>query len=276
MLLITGAGQQLTDWPQAFLDALIAKGYRITVFDSRDMGCTTRMDTAGRPNFVAINAALTARRAPPVPYTLETMAHDTIGLMDALKLSGAHLIGVAEGAVIAEMIAAEQPQRPMSLTLMMASSGNPNIPTPADPVRLAGLPDAPKADAPRESVIAYKTALARALESPTFHRTDEAMLEAAGRSADRNYDPDALARHSAAALAIPDLRQRLRLITAPTLVIQGEQDPIIPTILAREVARLIPDAKFSLIADMAHDIPDLRVEEIVAGIAAIAQPKPPA
>jgi pimeloyl-ACP methyl ester carboxylesterase len=114
----------------------------------------------------------------------------------------------------------------------------------------------------------------RAMESEDFRRSDELTRAMASLTIERNYDPDAIARHAAAALVTPDLRARLKLITAPTVVIQGEEDPIIPAQLARDVARSIPGAKFVTIDGMAHDVPDVMIGEVVKAILSVAQPEP--
>jgi pimeloyl-ACP methyl ester carboxylesterase len=270
MVLLAGTGQQLVDWPPALIDGLTRKGYRVTVFDNRDMGCSTHMTAAGPPAFGEIISAMGAGKPPPVAYTLETLADDTRGLMDALKIRKAHIVGVSQGAIVAEMFAAKYADRTLSLSAIAPNSGNRAIPVPADPKRFAGLPPAPPATAPLDTIAAYKTANSKALQSRAHPRTDAELKAFSIVDAQRSYDPDASARQSAAALVTPDLRPRLKTINVPTVVIQGDQDPLIPRPMAEDVANTIPHARLVMVSGMGHDLPDAVMSDLVAAITSVA------
>jgi pimeloyl-ACP methyl ester carboxylesterase len=128
VLLTGGTGQQLVEWPMALVDKLVERGYRVLRFDNRDAGLSTHMDAAGYPNSDAITAALQHGTPPPIPYTLDDMAEDTVGLLDALSISRAHLVGASMRGDIAELVAINHPERVLSLTLVGADSENPELP----------------------------------------------------------------------------------------------------------------------------------------------------
>ncbi|MBI1361605.1 MAG: alpha/beta fold hydrolase [Alphaproteobacteria bacterium] len=271
VILEAGTGQKLVDWPPALINALTAKGYRVTVFDNRDMGCSTHLTNAGPPDFGKILTAMGSGKTPPVAYTLDDLAADTAGLMDALHIPKANIVGVSQGAIVAEMFAADYPERTLSLTAIAPNSGNKAIPVPANPKRFAGLPPAPPAGAPQADIVAYKIANSKALQSVTHPRSDEELRAIAAVNIARSYDPDASGRQSAAALVTPDLRQKLKGITAPTVVIQGAEDPLIPRAMAEDVAQSVPGARLVVIDGMGHDLPDAVAPEIVSAIASVAR-----
>lgn len=274
MILIGGTGQQLIDWPQPMVAGLAAKGYRVIVFDNRDVGCSTHMTAAGPPDYGEIVAALRTGAPAPVAYSLETLADDTRGLMDALGLRQAHIVGISGGAIVGEIFAAKYPGRTLSLSAIAANSGNKAYSIPADSARFAAMPAQPPANASRQDAIAYRVATMRPLQSRTYPESDETLRAQSAVDIDRRYDPDGGSRQSAAALVTPDLRDRLRTISAPTVVIQGDEDPLIPRALAQDVADTIPGARFVLVHGMGHDLPAPLTPDLVAAIQSVARPHP--
>ncbi|MDB5440791.1 MAG: hypothetical protein JWM33_3218 [Caulobacteraceae bacterium] len=272
MVLLAGTGGQLVDWPPVLLDALVKKGFRVTVFDNRDIGCSTHMTQAGPPDFGAVIAAMGEGGPPPLAYTLETLADDTRQLMDVLHIQKAHIVGISQGAIVGEMFAAKYGDRTLSLSAIAPNSGNRAIPFPADPKRLAGLPSAPLITAPRDSIVAYKLANSKALQSLTHPKPDEDLAAIAKMDVERSYDAEAAARQSAAALVTPDLRPRLKTIGVPTVVIQGDQDPLIPRALAEDVVNATPNARLVVVTGMGHDLPDAVAADIVGAITSVAHP----
>lgn len=271
MLLIGGTGQQLIEWPESLIAALAARGYRVTVFDNRDVGCSTHMSSAGPPDYGPILAAMATGATPPTAYSLETEADDAAGLLDALGIRRAHIVGVSGGAIEGEIFAAKYPDRTLSLTAIAANSGNKAYPVPADPARFAGSPSAPPPNPSRDDLIAYRLATTGPLNSRTYPKPAAMLRAQAGVIIDRSYDPDAAGRQSVAALVTPDLRERLHTIKAPAVVIQGEEDPLIPLALAQDVAAAIPGARLVVIKGMGHDLPDEVTGELVGAISSVAK-----
>lgn len=271
MLLINGTGAQLIDWPKELIDDLVGRGYRVIVFDNRDVGLSTRFDEAGPPDWVAIFTAMGEGQSSPVAYTAEDMAQDAVGLLDALDIDKVHLVGVSGGAIISQVIAANHPERTLSLTLLMSNSGNPAYPIPADPERLAAILPALPVGSPLEDIVEQRLSAAQALQSPDYP-TDESVLRVWITSAvERAYYPVGSDRQGAAVLAVlGDMRGILENIQAPTVVIHGSSDPLNPYQLGEDVANTIPGADFILIEGMGHDLPVELIPTIADAIIKVA------
>lgn len=270
VLLIGGTDQQLTDWPPVLLSALVARGFRPIAYDARDVGCSSSMDEAGVPDWPAIFTALASGEAPSVPYHLTDLAEDAAAVADAAGLQRFHVLAASGGAATAALLANRYPDRIVSMVLLMPGSGNPAIPVPADPARLAGLPAPPAADAPPEAVIAYRTALGEALEGPGPRRSQEEIALRARVATERAWNPDGIARSGAAIVAAGDLRATFARIRAPTAVIHGLDDPLIASAHGRAVAGAIPGARFEGIAGLGHSLPDAVVGTVVDAVVDVA------
>ena len=274
ILLIGGTGMQLVDWPMELVDALVAEGYRVIRYDNRDVGLSTHLTDAGTPDAAAIQAALMAGEQPPLPYTMRDMAADAAGLLDALGIEQAHIVGVSQGGAIAQLVAIDYPARVLSLTSLMADSANPALPVVAKPEAFAGVPPQPPAG-DRAAYLAWQVATWRALAGPDYP-TDEATLEAwAARNYARSYDPDGAARQGTVILVdrfdpAAYRRSHLGSISAPTVIVQGDADPLVPPAAAEELAKLIPGADLRMIPGLGHDIPAELVPDIAAAILAAA------
>ncbi len=157
VLLIRGTGQQLIEWPQELVEELVERGYRVIRFDNRDVGLSTHMTDAGYPDSAAITEALQNGTPPPLPYTLNDMANDAVGLLDTLGIDRAHLIGASMGGDIAQLVAIDHPDRVLSLTTIGADSANAALPVIANPDAFAAVP-APPADGDRDAFIDYESA----------------------------------------------------------------------------------------------------------------------
>src|SRR5262249_37872396 len=148
VLLIMGNGTQLTAWPVELCEELVRRGYRVVIYDNRDVGLSTKFDHAGGPDVKAGIEARPAGKPPPPPHTLGDMAKDAVGLLDALGVKKAHIVGVSMGGMIAQLVAADHPEHTLSLTSIMSTSGKPGIPFPAKPEAVAKMPPpAPEGDA---------------------------------------------------------------------------------------------------------------------------------
>ncbi|WP_156035720.1 alpha/beta fold hydrolase [Caulobacter sp. UNC358MFTsu5.1] len=266
VLLLTGTDQQMTQWPQALLAALQARGFRPIVYDARDVGCSTHHGEAGPANWPAIFTALAAGERPALPYTLETLAQDAIAVLDHLGVPSADLVGASAGATVAGEVAASRPERVGRLVLLMANSGNPALPLPADPARLAAIPPPPPMGADADAVAAYRVAAWRALDGSETLAAPETYPALAAAATARSWDADAIGRGGAALLAAGDRRPRLAAVRAPTVVIHGDADPLVSTAAGREVADAIPGARFVAISGMGHSLTPASLQALLQGL----------
>ncbi|HTM82927.1 alpha/beta hydrolase [Asticcacaulis sp.] len=266
LLLIAGLGTQMIRWTSAFCEDLADKGYRVIRFDNRDVGRSTHFDRSGTPDFAMIGQALMAGRRPEAPYTLCEMAKDTIGLMDALGIDGAHLVGRSMGGMIAQIVASEYPDRAFSLTSIMSSTGNPALPPPmADAMALMTTP-APDPAADEVGFLANRVTFARRIAGTGFPFDESACRELVLAELRRAYDPAGTARQIAAVAVTGDRRSRLATITVPTLVIHGSDDPLFLPACGLDTANSIPKADFMLIEGMGHDLPPPLFAAIIKAI----------
>lgn len=267
LVLLMGLGMPLVFWPDAFVDGLAATGFRVVRFDNRDCGHSAKVRSGPIPYIpLAIGRSLLGLRVR-APYTLDDMAADAAGLLDALGIHRAHLVGVSMGGMIAQVMAARWPQRVASLTAIMSSSGNPRVSLGRLSVVRAILrrPHDPN-DA--DAVIAHLVHLFGVIGSPGFATDAELLRRSCERVARRGYYPAGTARQLLAILASGDRRRDLARISAPTLVIHGTHDPLLPPSAGRDIAEHIPDAKLMLIDGMGHDLPPALTPRLVATIAA--------
>ena len=274
ILLIMGLGAQMTRWADDFVDRFVKRGYRVVRFDNRDVGLSEQMDSAGPPDFPGIIAALHAHTRPPAAYTLSDMAADAVGLLDALSIGKAHIVGASMGGMIAQLVAADHPEHTLSLTSIMSTTGNPALPR-ATPEAMAVLNErgpAPTDD--MEGYLAHAVVSARTIGSPGFP-FDEANVRAnSRRDAERSYYPLGFQRQYAAVMASPERRAKIAKITVPTVVIHGEADPLVPVSGGRDTAENIPGADLRVIPGMGHDIPPALYDTIVEGVmSAVARSK---
>lgn len=268
ILLIMGAGAQLTQWPGELVQALVEHGYRVIRFDNRDAGLSTHLDDLGRPDWAAITEAAEVGRPIPLPYTLHDMVDDTIGLMDALEVDQAHLVGASMGGNIAQLIAVHHPARVLSLTSLASDTGNPEAPAPTDEV--LAIPPPPPAGTPIDELIEREVTARRTLGSPKYPTPDARLREDIRRDIERSYDPAGLERHAAAVMFAGDRRDQLRNLDVPTVVVHGDADPLVPLGNGVETAATIPGAELRVIPGMGHDIPSALVPQIADAIVAAA------
>lgn len=252
-MLIRGLATQLIQWPDALLDALVDAGHRVVVFDNRDVGLSEKFEAFGAPDVHSLTKALATGEAPPAPYSIEDMAADAVGVLDALGIARAHVAGISMGGMIAQVAAARSPQRWLSLASIMSSSGAPGLPGPT-PEAMDALLSQPVDPSDRECVIEHNVRTQRAIESPAYPMTDEEARSYAERAYDRCYCPDGVARQMAAILASGSRLELLASIRLPTLVIHGEADELIPPAAGEDTARRIPGAKLERVPGMGHDV----------------------
>jgi pimeloyl-ACP methyl ester carboxylesterase len=261
LLLIMGLGAQSLLWDEGFCEALAEGGHFVVRYDNRDVGLSSKLDHAGVPNVMAL--MLGGPGAAPVPYTLDDMADDAAGLLDALGLGAAHVCGASMGGMIAQALAIRHGARVRSLVSIMSSTGNPNLPQ-AKPEAMAVLTAPPPAD--RAGALDAAVRTWRTIGSPGFP-FDEAKIRArAGRMFDRSFHPDGVARQLAAIIAHGSRVEKLRDVKAPTLVIHGAADPLVPLAGGEDTARAIPGAELLVIEGMGHDLPEGAWPRIVGAI----------
>lgn len=265
VLLVMGLGAQLTLWPIELVDALVARGFRVIRYDNRDIGLSHKFHGVKAPGILKLMLLGRLGLTPRVPYTLADMAADGVGLLDALDIQKAHVVGASMGGMIAQHIAFTHPERVLSLTSIMSTTGNRRLPS-AQKQAIDVLTKRPVSD-DEEVLIAHGMKIARTIGSPGYP-ADEARLRAnVTASVRRSYYPEGLARQLAAILADGDRRARLKAITAPTLVIHGEDDPLVPFAGGKDTANAIPGATLRSFPGMGHDLPLELVEPIADAIA---------
>ncbi|HPU16400.1 MAG TPA: alpha/beta hydrolase [Polymorphobacter sp.] len=268
LLLVMGLGAQLTLWPIELCEALVARGYYVIRYDNRDVGLSTKFDAAGIPEVQAIIMAMMSGKPVNVPYTLHDMAADAMGLLDALGIAKAHIVGASMGGMIAQLIAADYPERTLSLTSIMSTTGNPTLP-PAKPEAMAVLTNRPPSP-DLATMIDFGVAAARIVGSPGYPADEQRLRTRVKADFERSFAPTGFARHMAAVIATGDRRAKLANVTAPTLVIHGDADPLVPVEGGHDTAANIKGAELLIIPGMGHDLPVQLVEQIADAIAKVA------
>jgi pimeloyl-ACP methyl ester carboxylesterase len=248
LLLIMGLGAQLIDWPDEFCGQLAGHGFHVIRFDNRDAGLSTAFDAFGAPDVPAILQGAAGK----APYLLADFAADTAGLLDALGIERAHVVGVSMGGMIAQQLTLDHPDRVLSLASIMSTTGDHRVGR-ATPEAAAALGRPPAAS--REEAIAGALASSRVVGSTGFPVSDEERLQRATAKYDRAYRPLGTARQFAAILASPDRTAALGAVTVPVVVVHGEADPLIDVSGAHATAAAIPGADLVVIPGMGHDLP---------------------
>ncbi|CAN5290475.1 alpha/beta hydrolase [soil metagenome] len=254
LLLIMGLGQQLTRWPESLVESLVGEGFRVIRFDNRDIGLSTWFDAAPTPDLPTVFGALASGKDPGAPYLLNDMADDAAGLLDALGVARAHVAGVSMGGMIGQMLAARHPGKVLSLVSVMSTTGNPAVP-PASPAAQAVLFSRPEAT-DLESLVEHALRAQVAIQSPAWPvnpETERPLLRAAIQ---RAHHPFGVLRQMIAVLASGDRREALKTITAPTVVLHGDADPLVNVEGGKDTAATIPGAELRIIEGMGHDMPE--------------------
>ncbi|HCW16593.1 alpha/beta hydrolase [Achromobacter sp.] len=273
ILLISGLGAQMIRWTAPFCERLAAKGFRVIRFDNRDAGRSTHFTHSPTPDFSALASAIAAGRTPDVPYTLYDMVGDAIGLLDALQIDRAHVVGRSMGGMIAQLMSSEYPERILSLTSIMSSTGNPNLPSAAPDIMAMLTKRAPHPFEDEAGFLEHSLAFARRIASPGYPLNEEAHRVLVLEETKRVYDPAALGRQISAIAATGDIRSRLARIVAPTLVVHGVEDQLIPLECGRDTAASIPGAEFMPVDSMGHDVPSALYSSIADAIDRTARRK---
>jgi pimeloyl-ACP methyl ester carboxylesterase len=242
---------------------LLQSTHFVVRYDNRDVGLSTKFDAAGIPNVMELMLKSMAGQKLEVPYTLDDMADDAAGLLDALGLDTAHVCGASMGGMIAQTVAIRHPRRLRSLVSIMSSTGDPSLPQ-AKPEAMAVLTAPPPTD--RASSLDAAVRTWRTIGSPGFPFDEAKIRERAGRLFDRSFHPQGSARQLAAIMAHGSRAERLRAVNAPTLVIHGAADPLVPIEGGRHTAQSIPGAELLVIEGMGHDLPEGAWPQLVGAI----------
>jgi pimeloyl-ACP methyl ester carboxylesterase len=252
VVLIMGLGMQMIAWPMPLIDALVSNGYRVLRFDNRDIGLSTWFDQFGMPNLAWNGLRLSLGLTVHSAYSLEDMAQDTIGLLEALEIDGAHIVGASMGGMIAQLVAVKAPQRVHSLTSIMSTTGRRSLPGPSIKARKALL-SRPRNPHDIESVGDHSLRTFRIIGSPNNPESDKVIRDRLMLGLKRAYHPAGAARQLMAIAADGSRVDRLRKVQAPTLVIHGVDDPLVPIACGRDTAASIQGSKFVEVAGMGHD-----------------------
>jgi len=248
MMLIMGIGGQMILWPDGLCEELATRGFGVVRFDNRDSGRSSVLESAGLPS---IESALAGELNHP-PYTLSDMAGDTAGLMDALGIKAAHVVGASMGGMIAQVLAIEQPRRVLSLASVMSTTGDPAVGLPT-PAALEALITRPPSN--RDGYV-EATLWARAvIGSPGFPRDENVARANAAMAFERGVHPDGTTRQAVAMISTGDRTERLHELDLPTVVIHGADDPLITLSGGKATAAAIPNADLVVIDGMGHDFP---------------------
>lgn len=266
ILLIMGLGTQHIAWPEPFVAGLVDAGYRVIQYDNRDIGESTYLH--GAPAISPVMAVIAARLGLrfPLAYSIADMAADAIGLLDALDIQAAHIVGVSMGGMIAQRVAIAAPDRVLSLTSIMSSSGAHGLPGPSAEIRKRLMAKRP-ANPDRNWAIEAGAELLALIGHPDPTRPADAYRGLAAAAFDRGYNPLGVRRQMLAIIADRTRAVALPRVTAPTLVIHGAADPLVPMACSEDIARRIPNARLVIIPEMAHDLPPSKVGQMVTLIA---------
>jgi pimeloyl-ACP methyl ester carboxylesterase len=266
VLLIMGLGMQLVAWPTQLVQALVNAGYRVIRHDNRDVGLSQHFDALGRPNIVWQSFKYKLGLTPREPYSLSDMAADSLGVLDALGIRQAHVVGVSMGGMIAQRLALAAPQRVPSLTSIMSSSGARGLPQ-ARPEVIRVLLQRPAGNSP-QLVLAHYVRLFKVIGSPAFPTPENELRERILLGLQRGYYPVGTLRQMLAVMADVSRAAQLASIRVPTLVIHGKADPLVPYACGEDTARRIAGSTLLGIEGMGHDLPPGVVERLLPAVLA--------
>ncbi len=266
LLLVMGLGAQLTIWPDLLFKGLADRGFHVIRYDNRDTGLSSDFGSWGLPNIpAAVMKAMRGER-PDAPYVLSDMAADAIGLLDVLGIERAHMVGASMGGMIVQIAAALYAARARSMVSIYSTSGRPGLP-PGKPEALAMLTAQPEGPA-REQLVKHGMKLRQTIGSPGYPTPEGELRVLVEKNVDRRWYPEGAARHYLSVIASGDRVELLKTVKVPTLVMHGEEDPLLPVECGRDVARLVPGAQLQTIPGWGHDFPPQLVPTIVDRIAA--------
>jgi pimeloyl-ACP methyl ester carboxylesterase len=262
VLLIPGMAMQLIVWPEAMVHQLHQAGYRVIRLDNRDIGLSQDMAHLPAPNLLWFMLQQKLGLQPQAPYSIQDMANDVLGVLDHLQINQAHLVGVSMGGMIGQRICIGSPQRALSLTSIMSSSGAKGLPGPTPAMRRVLF--TPPAKAGTQAAHQHALRFVQALAGPGFAHPEGSQQQLVNDSLKRSSRPMGAYRQMLAAMADRERAGLLARITTPTLVIHGKADPLVPYACGEDTARRIPNAKLHGIEGMGHDMPPVAIDNMMA------------
>jgi pimeloyl-ACP methyl ester carboxylesterase len=266
VFLVMGLGAQHVYWPENVVQGLLANGFRVIRFDNRDIGLSTKIKTREYDSLPRAYLKSTLRERVRSPYTLYDLADDTLGLMDALKLDSVHLVGASMGGMISQLTAALHRDRVRSLTSIMSSTLHPKLPWPKLGVlgRLAMM--GRRGEGGREDFVSQTVATYRAIHGKGFPFAHERVEQMAGIAFDRCYHPRGAERQGVGILATGSFETLLGRVRAPTLVVHGDQDPLVPMEGGKATARAVKGSRLQIVKGMGHGMPEPMIPDLVGWI----------
>lgn len=264
VLLIMGLGMQLVAWPPAFVQGLVDAGYRVIRHDNRDVGLSHHFDALGQPHLLWQGLKYKLGLRPRAPYSVADMAADSLGVLDVLGIEKAHVLGVSMGGMIAQRMALAAPERVLSLSSVMSTSGAKGL-AQARPEVIRVLLSRPKGRDP-QTVLNHYVRLFKAIGSPGFPTPEHELRERILLGVQRGYYPVGTLRQMLAIMADQTRAAQLRRITSPTLVLHGKADPLLPFVHGEDTARRISGARLVGIEGMGHDLPPGVVAHLLAAL----------
>jgi pimeloyl-ACP methyl ester carboxylesterase len=270
VLLIMGLGMQLIAWPQGLVAELVRRGFRVLRMDNRDIGLSAGFDHLGPPSIPWAMLQYGLRRPVPTAYTLADMALDAVGVLDALGIRRAHICGASMGGMIAQHLAASHPDRVVSLTLIMTTSGARHLPQPGFRVRAALLKRRPGVHQPG-ALLDHLGQLMTLIGSPAYPAEPAELRSRLRAAVDRAWRPAGSARQLVAIAADGDRTPLLARISAPTHIIHGQADPLVPVAAGRDLLARVAASTADFIPGMGHDLPAQLLSRLADGIAQVAR-----
>jgi pimeloyl-ACP methyl ester carboxylesterase len=267
ILLIMGLGAHMIQWDDGFCEDLAARGYRVIRFDNRDVGKSSKIEIPP-PDVMQAMAAMRMGQAVNVPYLLQDMAADAVGLLDFLRIHRAHVVGASMGGMIAQVMAIRFPDRVRTLTSIMSTTGDPSLPPPRPEIMGAFFAPPPRT---AEEYVEANARLGRAFRNGEFPEEEPRDQARAARAASRGLCPEGGARQMLAVFGSGSRKAMLARVKAPTLVIHGADDPLVPLEAGQDTARSIPGAKLVVIERMGHTLPMAVWPRVIGEIALIAK-----
>ena len=252
LVLVMGLGGQMLLWDEAFCESLASRGHFVVRFDNRDIGLSTHFDAHGAPDLMELMTAAATGKPLSLAYTLDDMADDAVGLIDALGMNDAHFVGASMGGMIVQTVAIRHPARVRSLTSIMSTTGNPSLP-PARPDLLGRLGG--PAPVGKQANIDASVEMWKLISGPGYPFDEAAIRERSAQLYERSHHPEGQLRQLAAIMAHGNRAPSLASVRAPTLVIHGTDDPLVPVEGGKDTAAAIPGAELILIPGMGHDMP---------------------
>jgi pimeloyl-ACP methyl ester carboxylesterase len=262
LLMIMGLGCQMVMWDERACKELADRGFRVIRYDNRDVGLSTKFNDRCPDPAPLIFDLLQGKSIDP-PYTLDDMAEDAAELLQTLGIPSAHIVGASMGGMIAQLLAIDHPDQVLTLTSIMSTTGNPDLPQPKPEVMAVLLQPSPTE---RQAAIEHELRVWRTIAGTAFAFDEVRMRELVALSYDRDPDATGTARQLLAIMTAPSRKDALRSVTKPSLVIHGDADPLAPLAGGFDTAEAIPGAKMLVIEGMGHELPEGAWPRVIGGI----------